>query len=460
MIYAGEPVVNFYPVYVFDESVENPVSSLANGTYAEEQTVELTTATEGTVIYYTLDDTDPKTAINDIDQAEKVFEYTGPITLNRSVTLKYYACAFEKNDSEVMTNYYAINAGQTESEWMEYDDIPEYVTENADEYEISSATGYRYRDIIRSSSYSDIANLEAQGWENTGFEYGPWSDWLMGEPDLTGVAYESETMEPEAELEVRYQYTRYKYEAPTGGYACSPTELSDVECELETLLLETKLPTAGYVSGTTTKYYNYNGEKWFNYSLTEVEIVPDYMMFRYRLKEYTLKKWGACTTEAPAEDETRESETGTVYKYLIPEMCLVSIVPDYSDFGTETLNYIIEVNDYLVVDEADYTYEGYDFLGFYTDSNFTKYFNHKTTPVSEAMTLYPKYKAHEFAVIFVDYDGNVLLEETVEYGQCASAFEFEEIEREGYVFIGWDYEGLDFVTEDIIATAQYVKEEE
>lgn len=460
MIYAGEPVVNFYPVYVFDESVENPVSSLANGTYAEEQTVELTTATDGAVIYYTLDGTDPKTAINDIDQAEKVFEYTGPITLNRSVTLKYYACAFEKNDSEVMTNYYAINAGQTESEWMEYDDIPEYVTENADEYEISSATGYRYRDIIRSSSYSDIANLEAQGWENTGFEYGPWSDWLMGEPDLTGVAYESETMEPEAEPEARYQYTRYKYEAPTGGYAYSPTELSDVECELETLLLETKLPTAGHVSGTTTKYYNYNGETWFNYSLTEVEIVPDYMMFRYRLKEYTLKKWGAWTTEAPAEDETRESETGTVYKYLIPEMCLVSIVPDYSDFGTETLNYIIEVNDYLVVDEADYTYEGYDFLGFYTDSNFTKYFNHKTTPVSEAMTLYPKYKAHEFAVIFVDYDGNVLLEETVEYGQCASAFEFEEIEREGYVFIGWDYEGLDFVTEDIIATAQYVKEEE
>lgn len=460
IIYAGEPVVNFYPVYVFDESVENPTSSLENGTYAEEQTVELTTATEGAVIYYTLDGTDPKTAVNDIDQVEKVFEYTGPITINRSVTLKYYACAFEKNDSEVMTNYYAVNAGQTESEWMLYEDLPEYVTENEGEYEIESAQGYRYRDVAISSNYSDIADLEAQGWENTGFEYGEWSDWLMEEPDLAGTAYESETMEPEPELEVRYQYSRYKYLDSTGAYVYSPTEVSGFECEYETLLLETKLATAGYLSGTTTKYYNYNGEKWFNYGLTEVEVVPDYMMFRYRLKEYTLKKWGAWTTEAPAEGETRENESGTVYKYLIPEMCVVKIVPDYSDFGVETQYYIIEVNEYLTIDEADYTYEGYDFLGFYTDSEFTKYFNHKTTPITEELTLYPKYKAHEFAVIFVDYDGTVMLEETVEYGQCASAFEFEEIEREGYVFIGWDYEGLDFVTEDIIATAQYVKEEE
>ena len=460
IVYAGEPVVNFYPVYVFDESVEDPTSSLENGTYAEAQTVELTTETEGAVIYYTLDGTDPKTAVSDIDQAEKVFEYTGPITLNRSVTLKYYACAFEKNDSEVMTNYYAINAGQTESEWMLYEELPEYVTENTDEYEIESAEGYRYKETITSSNYSDIANYEAQGWENTGFELGAWSDWLMSEPNLTGLAYESETMEPEPELEVRYQYTRYKYVDASGANAYSPIEIDGVECELETLLLETKLATAGYLSGTTTKYYNYNGEKWFNYDLTEIEVVPDYMMFRYRLKEFTLKKWGTWTTEAPVEGETRENESGTVYKYNIPEMCLVKIDPQYSEFGVETLYYLIEVNEYLTIDETEYTFEGYDFLGFYTDNGFTKYFNHKTTPVGGEMTLYPKYKAHEFAVIFVDWDGTVLLEETVEYGQSAGTFELEEFDRDGYVFIGWDYEGLGFITEDVIVTAQYVDEDE
>ena len=71
--------------------------------------------------------------------------------------------------------------------------------------------------------------------------------------------------------------------------------------------------------------------------LAEVEVVPDYMMFRYRLKEYTLKKWGAWTLDAPVEGETRENESGTVYKYLIPEMCVVKIDPGYSDFGVETL---------------------------------------------------------------------------------------------------------------------------
>lgn len=458
-IYAGEPVVNFYPVFVFDESVEDPVSSLENGTYAEAQTVELTTETEGAVIYYTLDGTDPKTAVNDVDQAAKVFEYTGPITLSRSVTLKYYACAFEKNDSEVMTNYYAINAGQSESEWMLHEDIPGYVTENEGEYEIESAEGYRYKDIFVSSNYSDIASYEAQGWKKNGFEYGEWSDWFMAEPDLTGLAYESETRQPEPELEIRYQYTHYKYLDSSGAYAYSPTAVSGTECELETIQLETKLPTAGYLSGTTTKYYTYNGEKWFNYQLAEVEVVPDYTMFRYRLKEYALEKWSAWTTEAPVEGETRESESATVYKYLIPEMCLVKIDPQYSDFGAETLYEIVEVNEYLTVDEAEYTYEGYDFLGFYTDSEFTTYFNHKTTPVSGAMTLYPKYKVHEFTVIFVDYDGTVILEETVEYGQCAGAFG-AELERKGYVFIGWDYENLNFITEDVIATAQYVDEDE
>lgn len=458
-IYAGEPVVNFYPVFVFDESVEDPVSSLENGTYAEAQTVELTTETEGAVIYYTLDGTDPKTAVNDVDQAAKVFEYTGPITLSRSVTLKYYACAFEKNDSEVMTNYYAINAGQSESEWMLHEDIPGYVTENEGEYEIESAEGYRYKDIFVSSNYSDIASYEAQGWKKNGFEYGEWSDWFMVEPDLTGLAYESETRQPEPELEIRYQYTHYKYLDSSGAYAYSPTAVSGTECELETIQLETKLPTAGYLSGTTTKYYTYNGEKWFNYQLAEVEVVPDYTMFRYRLKEYALEKWSAWTTEAPVEGETRESESATVYKYLIPEMCLVKIDPQYSDFGAETLYEIVEVNEYLTVDEAEYTYEGYDFLGFYTDSEFTTYFNHKTTPVSGAMTLYPKYKVHEFTVIFVDYDGTVILEETVEYGQCAGAFG-AELERKGYVFIGWDYENLNFITEDVIATAQYVDEDE
>lgn len=458
-IIAGEPVVNFYPVFVFDQTVENPASSLENGTYSEAQTVELTTETEGAVIYYTLNGADPKTAVNDVDQVQQVFEYTEPIVLDRSVTLKYYACAFEHNDSETMTNYYAINAGATESKWMTEDEIPDYVTEAQEEYEITSAEGYRYKDIITTASYSAIVDYESQGWENLGYEYGEWSDWFMSEPELNDMAYELETMEPAPEAEVRYQYSRYKYDVD-GIANYSPEEVAGYECELETIQLENKLSTAGYLSGTTTKYYLHENEKWFNYELVEVEVIPDYLMYRYRLMNYSLSKWSEWTTDVPTENETRETESATVYKYIIPEMYLVKIVPDYSEFGIETVYNIIEKNEYLTVNDEEYSFEGYDFLGFFTDSEFTTYFNHKTTPVTSELTLYPKYKAHEFVVTLCDYDGTVLAEETVEYGNCADTSIAEDIERDGYVFIGWDYDGLDFITEDVVATAQYVPEDE
>lgn len=442
--------ITLYPSYVFAETVADPVASVANGTYGEAQTVELTCETEGAVIYYTLDGSDP---------TEGGTEYTGPITIDRSTELKFCAYAFEKNDSEVVTNYYAINTGNTVSEWMLQEDIPDYVTEDSETYTTEYAVGYRYKDVVATSSYSNVLALENAGWSNEGFTYSEWSDWLIYEPSLEDTAYEVESQQPAAEEELRYLYNRFKYlDSESNKYIYTYEEIEGVDGEWEERMVETKLSVTGYVSGTQVKYYEVDGEQWFNQSVTTIEVVPDYLMYRYRTKEYTLTKWTEWTTDVPAEGETRTTEKDTVYRYFIPEMYIVDIVPDYSKFGTETITFIVEANELIEINEEDYQYLGHDFVGFFTDTEFTNYWNHQTEKVIGNITLYPKYSAHTFDVIFVDYDGTVLSEETVEYGE--SAFAPEVAERDGYVFIGWDTDAFDSVTETMIVTAQYVTEEE
>lgn len=442
--------ITLYPSYVFAETVADPVASVANGTYGEAQTVELTCETEGAVIYYTLDGSDP---------TEGGTEYTGPITIDRSTELKFCAYAFEKNDSEVVTNYYAINTGNTVSEWMLQEDIPDYVTEDSETYTTEYAVGYRYKDVVATSSYSNVLALENVGWSNEGFTYSEWSDWLIYEPSLEDTAYEVESQQPAAEEELRYLYNRFKYfDSESNEYIYTYEEIEGVDGEWEERMVETKLSVTGYVSGTQVKYYEVDGEQWFNQSVTTIEVVPDYLMYRYRTKEYTLTKWTEWTTDVPAEGETRTTEKDTVYRYYIPEMYIVDIVPDYSKFGTEKITFIVEANELIEINEEDYHYLGHDFVGFFTDTEFTNYWNHQTEKVTGNITLYPKYSAHTFDVIFVDYDGTVLSEETVDYGKSALAPEVAE--RDGYVFIGWDSDSFDYVTETMIVTAQYVTEDE
>jgi hypothetical protein len=61
-----------------------------------------------------------------------------------------------------------------------------------------------------------------------------------------------------------------------------------------------------------------------------------------------------------------------------------------------------------------------------------------------------------YTVQFVDFDGAVLKEETVEKGESATAP--ADPVREGYTFTGWD-EDFSCITDDLMVTAQYEKDE-
>ena len=74
-------------------AVANPAFSLAEGEYSEEKTVEITCATEGATIYYSIDGSDPTT------------EYTGPITISETTTLKAIAQKGDDKSSVVSATY-------------------------------------------------------------------------------------------------------------------------------------------------------------------------------------------------------------------------------------------------------------------------------------------------------------------------------------------------------------------
>ena len=81
------------------KNVETPTFSVASGEYESAQSVEITCATDGATVYYTIDGTDPD---------NNSTEYTGAIAIGTTTTLK--AIAYKGEDaSNIATATYTIN---------------------------------------------------------------------------------------------------------------------------------------------------------------------------------------------------------------------------------------------------------------------------------------------------------------------------------------------------------------
>ncbi len=91
-------------VITYDESATPscaaPTFSPAAGTYSEAQNVVLSTTTEGATIYYTIDGSDPTTAST---------QYTAPIAVSQTTTIKAIAAKEGFDNSSVATATYTIS---------------------------------------------------------------------------------------------------------------------------------------------------------------------------------------------------------------------------------------------------------------------------------------------------------------------------------------------------------------
>lgn len=86
------------------QTVETPTFTPAAGTYSEAQTVSITTTTDGATIFYTTDGTNPTVAATGTNGTQ----YTGPITISETTTLKAMAVKQGMNNSSIATATYTI----------------------------------------------------------------------------------------------------------------------------------------------------------------------------------------------------------------------------------------------------------------------------------------------------------------------------------------------------------------
>lgn len=145
----------------------------------------------------------------------------------------------------------------------------------------------------------------------------------------------------------------------------------------------------------------------------------------------------------------------------------------FAAYGDDSVVYTAIAETGSLIDGALVTaVEGYTFDGAYTtvnvvtdeetgeitDITYSNVWNFETSTVTADTTLYLKYDINSYNVEFVDYDGMIISNRSVDYGE--SAILPEAPEREGYVFTGWDTEDYVVVTEDLTVNAVYVPENE
>lgn len=422
-----------YPEYIFDETTPEPTANYETGEYGTALDLTLTSEDENAVIYYS------------IDNSEEEIEYTGPIHLERTCSVSFHAESFAKNNSATTTNYYCINSGDTPSSWMTYAQLPEAVKQNLSSYTLEDEDGYRYKDTQTTSSFSAYNSLIGSGWTDLSEQtvYSAWQDGALS-ADTSLINCTVETQEVEDRTVYRYQYSHYKY-TENGNVCYAPDVVAGTDGETETVIVDNKLSVAGFLENNTS-YYNYNGEQWFN----QTKIFGVKTQYRLAYTEKTVYKWTAWDIVAPGSNETRDYENETVYRFYNKDYHIVSVIYEMDEK-------VQLVEDGKTVDlTALQNVTGYDFVGLYTDYDYSTAWA-AATPVTDSIELYASYTPKKYSVTFQMQDGTEIDSQLVDYLDSAVAPDTDSVP--GWVFAGWD-KPFDSITENTVITGKYVRESE
>lgn len=426
------------PSYYFEETTDIPTANYTTGEYNDTIQLELTSPDENAVIYYYLD--------GDIS-AESI--YTGPITVDKSCSVSYYATSLGKNNSDTDIKYYCINNSTVPSEWVLYSELPSKVTDNLDRYVLESDTGYKYKNTKTSASVSEIEDLLADGWTHNGETYTDWTAWQDEEilADSTLNGFEIGTQEVEDTSVIRYQYSHYKYTDGNGTVQYSAAAVDGFDCTYETVTVNSRLSIAGFLDDGTS-YYVTNGQTWFK----QTKVNGTKTQYHSRYKNVDLFKWTAWTTDAPTINEAREYSTDDVYRYYNKNYHIVNL---YDNIGENGITLFVEDGKAFDMNQLIQT-EGYEFTGIYNDEMYADAYD-TTSAITESKNLYVKYTPKKYTVVFQMMDGTELDTQTVSYLESATAPQTDSVP--GFVFGGWDKE-FDCITGDTVITGRYYKESE
>ena len=184
------------------------------------------------------------------------------------------------------------------------------------------------------------------------------------------------------------------------------------------------------------------------YAVDDGSGVPPLTLAQYELEEGNVEVDGAESDDYYQSDPVLRNSP----------MNLLGVQEDIEDIDEGETGSSYDEKAWMVYDESivliqDATLYFYATEDDMNDSEIVT-LNYEYVPVENP---YEDHTGETHTVTFLDDDGFVLSEQTVNYFEDAVAPEVEP--RDGFVFVGWDSK-FDHVTEDLEVTAQYVPEDE
>lgn len=380
----------------------------------------------------------------------------------------------------------------------------------ADALQTQSRTEYRYRDKdLKTSSSSSLSGYTQYDHSYTWSGWSGWSAW-QDTPVSSNLSenveqqvnvrtqsvdnYNSPITETRYSYKTVYHYFRYstKYEGPKdSGYTYGSYTYQASGTQYYEYTSDTEYTRNSTYDQSGLKAYNryYNSTNyntvWACTPYTTQEVASSWQetvgynkktQYSYQTRNknhtYYFYKWGDWSSWNPEVvngTDSREVETRTTYRYLANTAN--NIETTAGNFvernGTVDKSYANRQSLLFVMDKNGTTqFVGQTVVG--ADGSYAFKFKTKDEPTvtsgdykvmlsiegtSAAFELEPiKAPVPEYTVKFVDYDGTVVSEQTVEQGKDAVVP--APLSREGYRFIGWD-KSFTNIQNDLIVTAQY-----
>jgi len=204
------------------------------------------------------------------------------------------------------------------------------------------------------------------------------------------------------------------------------------------------------IKSNTTVYAKWTANDYYVSFFTEHGDPPTSQNVKYngtaddpgKLTEegYTFDGWYTDDTYSTEFDFTQPIKSNTtVYAKWTAKDYEVSFVTEHGDPPTsQNVPY-----NKTATDPGELTAEGYTFIGWYTDDNYSTEFDF-STPITGDTKVYAKWTAKDYEVSFVTEHGKAPTSQNVTYNGTAD--DPGKLSAEGYTFVGW-YADADYTTE-------------
>lgn len=358
-----------------------------------------------------------------VNNAGNMSSYAGAYPNFQNIDLDYRLSAKGSADGHTRYGSYSGPYGNYLANWWWH--------EGSYNKQISAAyTEYQYRDLYYTYHF---------------YKWGNWSDWSPEEATATDnrqvetrTAYRYKSKGIKTPV---YNYKRYKYINPSTNteiytYDTTYPDSMGYEGEWEYTESESELTVVSTVDYDVKLYNGYKGDSWYSADVNEQGDKKTYITYK-TLEDTMGDEYTISGAIAQIGDEVDGKQaTLLVYKGRNTDPTATQI----EAIAQTTLNADGEYTFTFKTKEIPTADTG-DFILMLGVEGATK-------PVYIDTIEAPK---PEYKVVFVD-DDTVLSEQTVKEGD--SAIPPENLDKEGYTFVGWDT-GLSNVHDDLTITANY-----